>query len=259
MAKAPALRLVIETVTGWSEYWKCNWTSSTRSHCRQQIPMASPDQSHTCKSTSKKLSSFSTATYQHRYQKTLLQRSHKISHRLCVSSVGWLWRGTLKKLNFLHRRAGKLILPDPSLSTEQKTSALWILNLPQQLAYNKGIFMHKVLNNNFPNYLAQLFISHQSHYTNSRNNLYVPRPRLNLFETSISFDGAFLWNSLSQNIKSCISLPCFKRNLHKYMSENNLSSSLDGFVWITRLPKQIECCIHVCPWKKFNSDVSAHS
>ena len=196
--------------------WKCNWTSSTRSHCRQQIPMASPDQSHTCKSTSKKLSSFSTATYQHRYQKTLLQRSHKISHRLCVSSVGWLWRGTLKKLNFLHRRAGKLILPDPSLSTEQKTSALWILNLPQQLAYNKGIFMHKVLNNNSPNYLAQLFISHQSHYTNSRNNLYVPRPRLNLFETSISFDGASLWNSLSQNIKSCISLPCFKRNLHKY-------------------------------------------
>ena len=44
-----------------------------------------------------------------------------------------------KKLNFLHRRAGKLIRPDPSLSTEQKMSALEILNLPQQLAYNKGI------------------------------------------------------------------------------------------------------------------------
>ena len=44
-------------------------------------------------------------------------------------------------------------------------SALGILSLPQQLAYNKGIFMHKVLNNNSPNYLAQLFISHQSHYT----------------------------------------------------------------------------------------------
>ena len=31
-----------------------------------------------------------------------------------------------KKLNSLHRRAGKLILPDPSLSTEQKMSALGI-------------------------------------------------------------------------------------------------------------------------------------
>ena len=99
--------------------------------------------------------------------------------------------------------------------------------------------MRKVLNNNFPNYLAQLFISHQSHYTNSRNNLYVPKPRLDLSKTSISFAGASLLNCLPQNIKLCISLPCFERNLHKYMSENNLSSKLDGFVWITCLPKAV--------------------
>ena len=73
-------------------------------------------------------------------------------------------------------------------------------------------------------------VLHQSHYTNSRNNLHVPRPRLDLFKTSISFDGTSLWNSLPQNIKSCISLLCFKRNLHKNMSENNLSPNLDGFV-----------------------------
>ena len=41
--------------------------------------------------------SMSTARYhQHRYQKTLLQRSHKTSHRLCVCNVGWLWRSALK-------------------------------------------------------------------------------------------------------------------------------------------------------------------
>ena len=144
------------------------------------------------------------------------------------------------------------------LSTEQKMCALGILNLLQQLTYNKGIFMYKVLTNNSSNYLAQLFISHQSHYTNCRNNLYVPVPRLDFSETSISFAGASLWNSLLQNIKSCISLPCFKRNLHRYISENNPSSDLDGFVWITRLPKNIECSIHVCPWNKFNSDISVH-
>ena len=100
-----------------------------------------------------------------------------------------------KKWNPLHRRAGKLILPGPSLSTEQKMSALGILNLSHQLTYNKGVFMHKVLNDNSPNYLAQLFTSHQSHYTNYRNNLYVPWPRLDLFKTRISFAGASLWNS----------------------------------------------------------------
>ena len=148
------------------------------------------------------------------------------------ASAVWDGRGEVhfkKQLTSLHRRGGKLSLPDPSL-TKQMMRALVTLNLPQQLAYNKGIFMHKVLNNNSPNYLAQLFICRQSHYINSRNNLYVPRPRLDLFKPSISFAGASLWNSLPQNIKSCISLPCFKRNLHKYMSENNLSSNMDGFV-----------------------------
>ena len=163
-------------------------------------------------------------------RKALLQCSHKTSHRLCVNSLGWLWRGTLTKTELPNRRADRLIIPDPSLSTEQKMSEPGILNLPQQLTYNEGIFMHKVLNNNSPNYLAELLISHQSHYTSSRNNLYVPGPRFDIFTTSISFAGASLWNSLPQNIKSCISLSCFKRNLHKYMSENNLSSNLDGFV-----------------------------
>ena len=114
--------------------------------------------------------------------------------------------------------------------------ALGLLNLPQQLTYNKRLFMHTVLNNNFPNYLAQLFISHLSHYTNSRNNLYVPRPRLDLFKTSVSFAGASLWNSLPQNIKSCISLPCFKRNLHKYIlrvtSRQIWTDLFESHVWL---------------------------
>ena len=114
--------------------------------------------------------------------------------------------------------------------------------------------MIKVLNNNSPNYLAQLF-SHQSHYTNSRNNLYVPRTRLYLFKTSIAFAGASLWNSLPQNVKSCISLPCFKRNLHRYMSQNNLfvprprldlfktSISFAGASLWNSLPQNIKSCV----------------
>ena len=63
------------------------------------------------------------------------------------ASVVWGGCGEIhfKKLNSLHGRAGKLILPDPSLCTEQKMSALGILNIPQHLVYNKGIFMHKFL------------------------------------------------------------------------------------------------------------------
>ena len=146
--------------------------------------MASPDRTHMQKA-SQKQQLFLLSQLQHIINidtRKLFYSSHIRPH-IDYASVVWGGCGEvhLKELNSLHRRAGKLILPDPSLSTEQKMGALGILNLPQQLAYNKGIFMHKVLNNNSPNYLAQLFISHQSHYTNSRNNLYVPRPRLDFF------------------------------------------------------------------------------
>ena len=137
-------------------------------------------------------------------------------------------------------------------------SALGILNLQQQLVYNKGIFMHKVLNNNSANYLALLFISHQSHYTNSRNNLYLSRTRLDLFKTSLSFAGAFFWNSLPQNIKSCISIPCFKRNLHKYMSENNLSSKFWTDLFESHVCQNKLIVVYMSVRERFISDVSPH-
>ena len=122
-------------------------------------------------------------------------------------------------------------------------SAHWAFKLMESCAVkvdiiiinNKGTLMHTVLNNNSPNCLAQVCISHQSHYANSRNNLWVPRSRLDLFKTSISFSGAFL----PQNTKSCILLPCFNCNMHKYYSENNFSFNLDGLVWITGLSKHL--------------------
>ena len=84
-----------------------------------------------------------------------------------IDYVSAVWDGcseeNFKKIfNSLHQRAGKLILPDPSLSPEPNISAFRILNLPQQFTYNKELVMYKVVNNNSPNNLAQLFISHQS-------------------------------------------------------------------------------------------------
>ena len=147
----------------------------------EQIPMASPDRTHMQKHT-KKQQLILLSQLQHIINidtRKLFYNAH-IKPHIDYASVVCDGCGEVhfKKLNSLHRRAGKLILPDPSLSTEQKMRAFGILNLPQQLAYNKGMFMHTILNNNSPNYLAQLFISHQSHYIHFRDNLYVPRPRL---------------------------------------------------------------------------------
>ena len=138
-----------------------------------------------------------------------------IKPHIDYASVVWDGCGEVHLKTELPTSKGRQINPSWSFPIYRaKDECTWNLNLPQLLVYNKGIFMHKVPNNNSSNYLAQLFISHQSHYTHSRNNLYVPRPRFDLFKTGISFVGASLRNSQAQNIKLCISLPCFKRNLH---------------------------------------------
>ena len=58
----------------------------------------------------------------------------------------------------------------------------------------------------------------------------------------------------STNKGSWLALEHFTRAYWDTMTYGSLSSSLDGFVWITHLPKNSSVvCIHVCPWKKFNS------
>ena len=62
-----------------------------------------------------------------------------------------------KRLNSLLRRAGKLILPDKNLTTDQKLNKIGILSLHKQLDYNKDVFMYRALTNNVPVYISSLY------------------------------------------------------------------------------------------------------
>ena len=128
-----------------------------------------------------------------------------------------------KRLNSLHRRAAKLIFPDTTLTTEQKLKEMRIKSLQKQPEYNKGLFMYRVLSNEAPKpyiynlythtrglfmyrvlsneapkpYISNLYTHTLSRYSNSRNyHLSLPRPRIDILKTSISFSGAYLWNNL---------------------------------------------------------------
>ena len=122
--------------------------------------------------------------------------------------------GVLKKrLNSLQRRVVKLILPDTTLTTDQKLKEMRIMSLQKQLEYNKGLFMYRLLSNEAPEYISNLHTHTPSRYSSSRNyHLSLPRPRIDIFRTSISFSGAYLWNN-----RSCQSLSSFKRRLRAHL------------------------------------------
>ena len=82
-------------------------------------------------------------------------QAHLLSHINYASTV---WSGAsevhLKKLNSLHRRAAKLILPDQSLSTTEKLKKLNILPLDKQLKFNRCVTMFKIHTGKAPPYLS---------------------------------------------------------------------------------------------------------
>ena len=61
-----------------------------------------------------------------------------------------------KKLDSLHRRAAKLILPDHSLSTTAKLKKLDILPLQEQFVYKTAVLMFKVHMGWAPQYVYDL-------------------------------------------------------------------------------------------------------
>ena len=78
--------------------------------------------------------------------------------------------------------------------------------------------MYRALKNEVSEYISKLYTHPLSGYSSSRNyHLSLPRPRIDIFKTSISFSGAYLWNNLPLTVRSCQSLSSFKRKLRAHL------------------------------------------
>ena len=128
-------------------------------------------------------------------------QAHLLSHINYASTV---WSGVrevhLKKLNSLHTRAAKLILPDQSLSTTEKLNKLNILPLDEQLKFNRCVTMFKIHTGKAPRYLSDFL--HRAPARYGSNNDVLPRPRIDQFKTSFAFSGTSAWKHTPTQIKN---------------------------------------------------------
>ena len=92
-----------------------------------------------------------------------------------------------------------------------------MLPLRKLLLFNKAVMMRKIQLAHAPRYLSDLFSPAHSPYKTSRRNLATPRPRLDLFKSSLPYSGVILWNSLPSNITDAPSLATFKIRLAQYL------------------------------------------
>jgi hypothetical protein len=135
------------------------------------------------------------------------------------ASIVWdgLSDNLFKRLNSLHRRAVKLINPNKQLTTDEKYTAIGMLSLQQQLLYNKSVMMYKTINKQMPLYLIDMFKTSPSPYSIYKQNLILPKARLDISKTSFSFAGASVWNSLPQHVKAHYTISSFKTSLVRHL------------------------------------------
>ena len=88
-------------------------------------------------------------------------------------------------------------------------------------------FYYNVHKKNCPSYLTNHFqpVSQVQRY-NLRNydinNFIIPKPKLELFKSSIHYSGTVLWNNLPQSLKNSDSLSIFKNLLCEHILANQI-------------------------------------
>jgi hypothetical protein len=117
----------------------------------------------------------------------------------------------------LHKRAVKAILNKNQL-TEKDYKQADILNLKDQLKYNKLLFMHKIVNQNAPLKLVSKFPKKISKHPMKIDP--GRKPNTDLYKTSLSYSGPVLWNSLPEKNRLMTKISTLKKNLKKNFLQN---------------------------------------
>ena len=138
----------------------------------------------------------------------------------CCSVWNGLGETLSTKIQKLQNRAVRVITRS-SYDTNASVllNALQLDNLYVRRRKLKAQLMFEIiLKGNMPSYLRTLFSIRNTEY-NLRNNqfkLNLPKPRTNYLKRSLSYDGALLWNSLPEEIRSLTVFPQFKKAINYY-------------------------------------------
>ena len=109
-----------------------------------------------------------------------------------------------------------------------------ILPLHAKLKYNEGIYMQKIMSGNALPSVTRFFPINSSR---EHTKINIPRPRIDLFKSSLTYSGASLWNSLPLAIKSRSNYS-FKKHYLSYLTSISwpqVKQTVQHNNWLTSL------------------------
>ena len=123
--------------------------------------------------------------------------------------------------SLLQKRAIRMINSNQDLVDSAKPNFFkhhQILPLSSHFKYNILVFMHKVIHDACPTYIKSMF-QYQHHHQSLR--LIVPKANLDLFKTSLSFNGSKEWNFLPESYRNIQALSTFKIEIKRLLFDTN--------------------------------------
>ena len=96
----------------------------------------------------------------------------------------------------------------------------FILNVYEIFEFQTLLFMYKSCNNMLPACFSNYFVTNSQihdHFTRQASALHITKTKTTCRQSSISFQGPYLWNKIPSNIKNSQSLIIFKRVLREFL------------------------------------------
>ena len=123
----------------------------------------------------------------------------------CSIVWGSTYPSHIKPIILLQKRAARIILKASRYSrTAELFKQLQWLPIMDRLRYHRAVLMYKCVNGLAPQYPCSKFSTINSNYNTRSSNqllLRVPKPNLEMYRRSLSYNGEVLWNSIPLNIQ----------------------------------------------------------
>lgn len=129
-----------------------------------------------------------------------------------------IWGGTSKQniqsILLLQKRACKIILGYQYTNFQEAMKSINALSIHLRILLQKAKFMYKVNKGLVPEYILSMF-EHRTTGENLRNvcdlDYNIPRPKMELFKTSMSYSGPMIWNKIPASIRNSNSIQNFSK------------------------------------------------
>ena len=145
----------------------------------------------------------------------------------CAHVWGNTYTSNLKTLVILQKKAIRILSHSHRLAhTHDMFHRLGILKFNRVHFYLVGMFMFKYIRHDLPDIFENMFIKNQNvhnYSTRQESMFHIPVIRTNTRKMSVPYQGALIWNEISQRLNYDCSFITFKKHLKRYILDKQFN------------------------------------